>query len=1156
MAITFSGRKLLTTPSNSVVLANQLRASVALKLKFNAQGDPARSALSFLVSRNYYATCWIGLAGAGTAPGTAKLQFAWRTATAQAIKNLDIVPGAAYHVAMTFDQGEQLAWLNGDSYPMGSLVGRTATSASPLRIGGWDYNPTAASIWTLDDVAIWNGYVLAAGDVVGLRDGTLSPPQVGVQALWRGEWTLDGVAGRTPVVGDPGLADAYGGAYSLTGISGDGAIVYAPSLQWVPAAVVREAHVGTGGRTIFAFFETADGGIATIPKVIKSAPSVSINGEAVGQATRPYCSGATSFVMWTLPDGVTVAPGDFVTIDAPVGWVGTTAGAAAAVSSLPVANMLGRSCFATESLRKTLRMGINIEHFPTGHNGFNWLPRNLARVMSAGSGVASRDATGKPLTLVNRLAEFQLYSSPAQYLANGIDATGYPGPTGLFAIGWDDLNPASPTTWRLASADNATTVVVERLDLRNPGVGGIGMVRVFDVQRADGSAVASTDIRVILEHDDNTPRFDRLKIFAPGDFSYVDDVPVVLSEPDPYAVSALMLGRFQGAGSLRMWYSLLGSISCFMSEPEHTTDLGEFCWGWRQSKESRQFGYTQISPYSRADTPYYYSQVTGERYEATLGEGVDAAATVWKIPDAAAAPVLRGQRLFAGDEVVRVESVSGDDVTVKRGMEGTTPAAHEAGPIEVGYRLASFDLGQGAFDSWLVAKFTTDVPHGLLTGTAVDFAGGWPTVAGTDGRQSRPSDYSASIMVTGANSFVAKLGPFGRPCVTLAGTTALDPQVHRSTVLIGNTPQIPYPMAAKLANDLGVPHLFIAIPHMATKDLILKIARQVRDAIDAGRTVWLEVSNETWNTSAGYVNQHLFFSYLSTSLYPGQARLAAYAKRTVEVLALFRQVFDEGGRNRGGQVKCFLNVQYDTLNGKPLLDWAAAQSPPVKIDGLSAAPYIDSLYPDHIEPKAAAAFADLEPDQALDLWIHSLYHRTDGEGVAANAARWKAAVSTYNSQVGHDCKFMSYEGGLELVYLPSAPNALRRNRDLFYHPNIFVIEQDFYAFAQKIGIEFFNLFCSASPWNGVNGYLWGLYHWQQQPYGRGDGSDGAADNRLCLATPGYANSKAPTVNQDLMNVSVRGLAWLAWNRTDVAPPPPGGGTYRKLLLCVLPRRPN
>jgi hypothetical protein len=369
MAITFSGRKLLATPMNSSLLANQLQASIALKLKFSPQGDPARSSLSFLVSRNYYSTCWIALAGAGSAPGTAKLQFAWRTAASQVVKNLDIVPGATYHVAMTFDQGLQLAWLNADSYQMGTLSGRTMLSTSPLRIGGWDYSPSSASVWTLDDVAVWSGYVLTAGDVEALRDGTLSVSQVGPGASWRGEWTLAGVTGRTPAVGDPGLANAYGGsAYGLTSISGDGTIAYSPPLVWTPAAVAVDAEVGTGGRTIFVYFETADGGIATVPSAIKASPTVRINGVAVGQATNPHCSGAASYAMWTMPPGVAAAPGDVVTLDAPVGWVGTAAGAVAAVSSLPVANRVGRSCFNAESLHKTLRVGINIEHFPTGHN--------------------------------------------------------------------------------------------------------------------------------------------------------------------------------------------------------------------------------------------------------------------------------------------------------------------------------------------------------------------------------------------------------------------------------------------------------------------------------------------------------------------------------------------------------------------------------------------------------------------------------------------------------------------------------------------------------------------------------------------------------------------------------------------------------------------
>ena len=52
--------------------------------------------------------------------------------------------------------------------------------------------------------------------------------------------------------------------------------------------------------------------------------------------------------------------------------------------------------------------------------------------------------------------------------------------------------------------------------------------------------------------------------------------------------------------------------------------------------------------------------------------------------------------------------------------------------------------------------------------------------------------------------------------------------------------------------------------------------------------------------------------------------------------------------------------------------------------------------------------------------------------------------------------------------------------------------------------------------------------WGWQPHGKGDGSDGKANNRLCLATPGYPNSKASTTNQDQQNVSVRVQASLEW----------------------------
>ena len=50
----------------------------------------------------------------------------------------------------------------------------------------------------------------------------------------------------------------------------------------------------------------------------------------------------------------------------------------------------------------------------------------------------------------------------------------------------------------------------------------------------------------------------------------------------------------------------------------------------------------------------------------------------------------------------------------------------------------------------------------------------------------------------------------------------------------------------------------------------------------------------------------------------------------------------------------------------------------------------------------------------------------------------------------------------------------------------------------------------------------------RQPQGKGDGSDGKANNRLCLATPGYPNTKTPTTNQDSVNVSFEVKAATEW----------------------------
>ena len=1129
MAITFSGQKLFTTTNNSVVLANQSRASVALKLRFESEGNPAHSNLSFLISRNFYSAAWISLNGAGSATGTVKLQFAWRTSATQVTRNVDLAVGVVHHLAMTFDQGSQVCWVNGKPQSFGSLSGTTQTSSSPFRIGGWDYTPATDSIWTIDDVAVWNDYVLTASDVANLRDGVQSPADIGATATMRGEWTLLGTTGQTPVAGQPGLANAFGNAsYDLTSITGSGTAVYADPLVWTPAARVKEARIGTSGKTLFVFFENTATGQGAIPQSANVAPAIVKNGGSLGQAVNPLCSGVHKYVMYTLPPGTSVAPGDVVTLNAPIDWVTTAVGAAGAVSGLPVVNNAGRSCFTSGTSGRWLRMGVNVEWYPTGHNALIPFAKNIAKRNNGFTGVAARDARGKPITLTSTWASALLYSNPVSTLDNGIDATGYPGPTGLFAVGWDDLNPSVPTTFGLASGDSSTTTVTERVDLANPGTGGIGKVRVFDVQRKAGSTVAVTDINLTVSNAANAPQFDNLVVYGPGDFSYSSGKPTVLDRSNPYALSSRFLDRIARAGSLRFMANLLASADgSQIVEPEHVRELEDFSWGWGPSKSYTTIRYTRADPFSVADTPYYYSRVAGGKYAATLADPIDATATTLNISDAATAPVLVGLRLFVGSEIMRVTGVSGTAVTVIRGAEGTTPAPHAAGTIQVGYRLAMPALNVVNNNGTFV-KFTTENPHGLSTGAKIELKGsGWPIFNFTNGSATTAENpitkYSGAALVTGANTFVVRLGPYVTPEATLTGVITLTPANNYSIIDIPGGPQIPYGFAALAASQANVPNLFVNVPHMATNDLVSKLARDVRDNLAPGKSLWVELSNEPWN----FAIPNQYFKYISRSLYPGQDAMAYYVKRIDEVAAIFRSVFGEQGRS--AEIKVLLNVQTVNTLGASLLTWAAAQTPAIKIDGLAVAPYIEPTS-NWFDAASVAMFANMDIEQALDLWIHNQYYKTDNLGLTAFAAAWNAAIDSYNTSTGYNCQLISYEGGVQLIYPSSVANYKERDRDCVYHPNWYIIETDWYYLLQSIGFKLFNVFAMSHDWYKGK-YLWGLYHWMWQPYGRGDGSDGLPDNRLYQATPGRPSSKVATTNHDLQNVSVRGRAWLDWNRS-------------------------
>jgi hypothetical protein len=224
--------------------------------------------------------------------------------------------------------------------------------------------------------------------------------------------------------------------------------------------------------------------------------------------------------------------------------------------------------------------------------------------------------------------------------------------------------------------------------------------------------------------------------------------------------------------------------------------------------------------------------------------------------------------------------------------------------------------------------------------------------------------------------------------------------------------------------------------------------------------------------------------------------------------------------NRAGEVLVMINSQWSNPNnGQDMLNLAVANDVTIDISAVGA--YIN---PDTSTASVTAWNDSATIPQIVDLWVHDLYYNTTQ--FSSFLAGQQSNIASYNSATGGTCSLYGYEGGFSAGTANNANNATTLSHDMPYDPNWLIIEQDFYALLQRSGfVDFCITDYSLYYFYNSN---WGNYHWPSQPSGRGDGSDGKANNRLCLATPGFEYTKATTTNQDQQNVSVRGQAFLEW----------------------------
>lgn len=239
---------------------------------------------------------------------------------------------------------------------------------------------------------------------------------------------------------------------------------------------------------------------------------------------------------------------------------------------------------------------------------------------------------------------------------------------------------------------------------------------------------------------------------------------------------------------------------------------------------------------------------------------------------------------------------------------------------------------------------------------------------------------------------------------------------RQKTGLFGRSDEgVPLETMVELCNLVKISPWF-NMPHLADDDYIRTFAETVRDALDPALPIHVEYSNECWNgifKQAGYCADQGLALGLSANRYEAQLRF--YAKRTSEVLAIWKAVFGASGRERIKGVYAAQSVNDWTSTTILSFDGVREHA-----DMLAIAPYFGGGLGSE---ERAAEVSNYTLDQIFAALERELDH--DDPMMLARQARIAA---------DHGVELVSYEGGQHLVAMGGADDDTRRT-DLFIAAN-------------------------------------------------------------------------------------------------------------------------
>jgi hypothetical protein len=267
--------------------------------------------------------------------------------------------------------------------------------------------------------------------------------------------------------------------------------------------------------------------------------------------------------------------------------------------------------------------------------------------------------------------------------------------------------------------------------------------------------------------------------------------------------------------------------------------------------------------------------------------------------------------------------------------------------------------------------------------------------------------------------------------------------------------------------------MWLCIPHRADDDYVQRTAELVRDTLSPELLIYVEYSNETWNT-AGAFNQTIYVQDQGEALGLAPDRWAAgqrfVALRSVQIWRIFNEIFGESAAHRLVRVMAtqsanlsITRTRTDALNNPDI------NPENIHADALAIAPYFGRNFSPASLPPNVPDYPTV--DEILDVLAPQTIEQAGqdvfGQKQVANAQGWQ---------------LICYEGGQHFVGVSGGENDTNltalltaANRD----PRMGTRYYEYLDVLRSNGVEMFCNFSFCGEWSKWGS--WGVLERLDQP---------------------------------------------------------------------------